>query len=319
MLSPSYFARMPVVALLALSAGVVSGQAYPNKPVRIVTVEPGGTPDLISRLIAQGITGSLGQQVIVENRVGISGIEVVSRALPDGYTVAVNGQNLWILPFLRDNVPYDPVRDFSPVMLVTRAPNVLVVHPSVPVKSVEELIAMAKARPGELNYGTGGPGSSNHLSAELFKAMAGVNLVMINYKGTGASITALVGGEVQLMFAGLGPAAPHFKSGKLRALAVTTAEPSALTPDLPTVAQFLPGYEATVLTGMFVPAKTPAAIIGRLNREVAAALNRTEVKERLFNLGIEIVGNSPTEFAAIIRADMAKLGKVIKDAGIRGG
>lgn len=319
MLSSSSYATISLAASFALSVGVACGQAYPNKPVRIVTVEPAGTPDLISRLIAQGITGSLGQPVIVENRVGMSGIEVVSRALPDGYTVAVNGQNLWILPFLRDNVPYDPVRDFSPVMLVTRAPNVLVVHPSVPVKSVEELIALAKARPGELNYGTGGPGSSNHLSAELFKALAGVNLVMINYKGTGASITGLVGGEVQLMFAGLGPAAPQIKSGKLRALAVTTAEPSALTPDLPTVAQFLPGYDAAVLTGMFVPARTPAAIISRLHREVVAVLNRGEVKERLFNLGIEIVGNSPEAFAAIIKADMAKLGKVIKDAGIRGG
>ena len=155
------------VAPMVLSVGLVWGQNYPEKPIRIVTVEPGGTPDLISRLVGQGLTGILGQQVIVDNRVGIIGIEIVSKAPPDGYTLAINGSNLWILPFLRQRTAWDPVRDFSPITLVTRAPNVLVVHPGVPVKSVEELIALAKASPGKLNYGTGGPGSSNHLAAEL--------------------------------------------------------------------------------------------------------------------------------------------------------
>jgi tripartite-type tricarboxylate transporter receptor subunit TctC len=315
-----------LVALLVLSAGMVSAQSasagsgpgYPNKPVRIVTVAPGGTPDLISRLISQGIAGSLGQPVIVDNRTGFIGIELVSRAAPDGYTLAVNGQNLWILPFLQPNISYDPMRDFAPIALVTRAPNVLVVHPSVPVKSVDELIALAKSRPGELNCGTGGPGSSNHLSFELFKAMTGVNMVLVNYKGMGPSITGLLGGEVQLMFAGLGPAAPHIKSGKLKALAVTTAQPSALTPGLPPLAKFLPGYDSAVLTGMFAPAGTSAAIIHRLNQEVVRLLDRADVKERLTNVGIEGIGSSPAEFAAIIKADMARMGKVIRDAGIRG-
>ncbi len=304
--------------MMMLAAGMAYGQSYPARPVRIVTVAAGGTPDLIARLISQGIAGILGQQLIVDNRTGVVGIEIVSRAAPDGHTLAVNGQNLWILPLMQAHLAYDPIRDFAPVTLVTRAPNVLVVHPSVPAKSVEELIALAKAKPGELNYGTGGPGSSNHLSAELFKSMTGVNLVLINYKGTGASITGLLGGEVQVMFAGLGPAAPHIKSGKLRALAVTTAQPSALTPGLPPIATFLPGYESTVLTGMFAPARTPATIINRLNHEVVQMLNRPEVKERLFGLGIEGIGNSPAEFAAIIKADMARMGKVIRDAGIRG-
>ena len=158
-------------------------QTYPAKPIRIVTVAPGGTPDPYARLISQGITGALGQPLVVDNRVGFVGIEIVSKAPPDGYTLAVNGQNLWILPFLQPNLPYDPIRDFAPVSLVTRAPNVLVVHPSVPVKTVDDLIALARAKPGALNYGTGDPGSSNHLSAELFKAMSGVSLVLINYKG----------------------------------------------------------------------------------------------------------------------------------------
>jgi tripartite-type tricarboxylate transporter receptor subunit TctC len=310
--------RNTLVALAALGAGAVHGQSYPVKPVRIVTVAPGGTPDLISRLISQGIAGNLGQPVIVDNRTGFIGIELVSRAVPDGYTLAVNGQNLWILPLLQEKIPYDPVRDFSPISLVTRAPNVLVVHPSLPAKSVEELIALAKSRPGELNCGTGGPGSSNHLSFELFKAMTGVNMVLVNYKGMGPSITGLLGGEVQLMFAGLGPATPHMKSGKLRALAVTTAQPSALAPGVPPLAKFLPGYESAVLTGMFAPAGTPAAIIDRLHREVVQLLGRAEVKERLFNVGIEGIGSTPGEFAAIIKADMARMGKVIRDAGIRG-
>lgn len=300
-------------------SGMAAAQSYPVRPVRIVTVAPGGTPDLIARLISQGITDSLGQPVIVDNRVGIVGIELVSKAPPDGYTLAVNGQNLWILPFLLSNMSYDPVRDFAPVSLVSRAPNVLVVHPSLPVKSVDELIALAKSRPGELNYGTGGPGSSNHLSGELFKAMSGVNLVLINYKGTGASITGLLSGEVQVMFAGLGPAAPHIKSGKLRALAVTTARPSALTPGLPPVATYLPGYESVVLTGMFAPARTPVAIINRLNQEIVRVLARPDTRERLSNLGIEAVGSSPAEFAALIKSEMSTMGKLIKEAGLRGG
>lgn len=300
-------------------SGMAAAQSYPVRPVRIVTVAPGGTPDLIARLISQGITDSLGQPVIVDNRVGIVGIELVSKAPPDGYTLAVNGQNLWILPFLLSNMSYDPVRDFAPVSLVSRAPNVLVVHPSLPVKSVDELIALAKSRPGELNYGTGGPGSSNHLSGELFKAMSGVNLVLINYKGTGASITGLLSGEVQMMFAGLGPAAPHIKSGKLRALAVTTARPSALTPGLPPVATYLPGYESVVLTGMFAPARTPVAIINRLNQEIVRVLARPDTRERLSNLGIEAVGSSPAEFAALIKSEMSTMGKLIKEAGLRGG
>jgi tripartite-type tricarboxylate transporter receptor subunit TctC len=302
-------------ALLAFTAGLACAQEYPSKPVRILTAEAGGTPDLISRLVGQGIAPALGQPVVVDNRVIFVGAEILSKAAADGYTLGVKGSNLWILPFLK-RVPWDPLRDFVPITLVSRAPNVLVVHPSVPVKSVEELVAAARASPGKFNYGTGGPGSSNHLAAELFKSMANVNIVCINYKGTGPSINGLMGGEVQVMFAGLGPISPHMKAGRVRALGVTTAQASALVPGVPPIASFLPGYESTVQTGMFAPARTPPAIIARVNREVVHVLAKPEVKERLFNLGIEPIGNSPEEFAAIIKADMAIMGKVIKEAGI---
>ena len=302
-------------ALAALAAVPASGLDYPNKPIRIVTAEAGGTPDLISRLIGQGVAPALGQQVVVDNRVIFVGADILAKASADGYTLGVLGSNLWTLPFLK-RVSWDPLRDFTPVTLVSRAPNVLVVHSSVPVKSVEELIAAARASPGKLNYGTGGPGSSNHLAAELFKSMAGVNIVCINYKGTGPSISGLLGGEVQVMFAGLGPISAHMKAGRVRALAVTTAQPSALVPGIPPIASFLPGYESTVQTGMFAPTGTPRAIVDRVNREVRRVLAAPDVKERLFNLGIEPIGNSPEEFGAIIKTDMTIMGRVIKEAGI---
>jgi tripartite-type tricarboxylate transporter receptor subunit TctC len=301
--------------MMALGAGAASGQSYPSKLIRIVTAAPGSANDWGARLIAQELAPSLGQQLIVENRGGL-GAEVVAKAQPDGYTLLFYGGSVWLLPFLRDNVPWDPVRDFSPVTLALSSPNIVVVHPSLPVKSVKALIALARARPGELNYAAGTIGASPHLSTELFKAMAGVDIVRVGYKGTGPSVIALVGGEVHLMFAGLGSVAPHVKSGRLRALAVTSARPSALAPELPTVAASLPGYETASILGIFAPAKTPAAIINRLHQEIVRAINRTEVKERLFNAGVEVVGSSPEEFAATVKDDMARMGKVIKNAGI---
>jgi tripartite-type tricarboxylate transporter receptor subunit TctC len=311
-----FVARMFPVGMLILCAGVASGQNYPNKLIRIVTSSPGSNNDWGARLIAQEITKTLGQSVIVENRGGL-GVEQVAKAPPDGYTLLFYGNTVWLLPFLRDNVPYDPVRDFSTITLAVTSPIVIVVHPSLPVKSLKELIALAKARPGELNYAAGTIGASPHLATELFKAMAGINLVRVPYKGTGPSVIALVGGEVHLMFSGLGSVAPHLKSGRLRALAVATSRPSALVPGLPTVAAAgVPGYEAASIIGMFAPAKTPATIIHLLNQEIVRALNRADVKELFLNSGAEVVGSSPEEFAATIKSDMARLGKVIKDAGI---
>jgi tripartite-type tricarboxylate transporter receptor subunit TctC len=218
---------------------------------------------------------------------------------------------------MRDTL-YDPLKSFSPITLAGNSPNVLVTHPSLPVRSLKELIALAKARPGELNYGSGSTGSPSHLAAELFKAMAGVNIVRIPYKGTGPAVNALVGGQVQLMFVSPTSVAPHVKAGRLRGLAVTAAQPSALAPGLPTVSGAgLTGYESTSSFGVLAPAYTPAAIINWLNQEIVQVLTGAEAKERLFSAGVEPVGNSADAFAALIKSDMAKWGKLIKAAGIR--
>ena len=318
MLIPRLAVWLFSAGMMVLASGIVAGQNYPNKPVRIVTIEPGGGGDLAARLIAQGLTASLGRQVVVDNRGGgVIAIEIVAKAPPNGYTLLIYGGTLWIGPLLLNDVSWNPVRDFSPITSAVRVPNLVVVHPSLPVRSVTELIALAQARPGELNYGSGSTGASAHLAAELFKGMTGVSIVRISYKGTGSAINALIGGQVQLMFPTVASAAPHVKSGRLRALAVTTAQPSALAPGLPTVAASgLRDYESSSIFGVFVPAKTPAALINLLNQEIVRVLNKTEVKERLFTAGVEVVGNTPEEFAATMKSDVAKWGKLIKEAGI---
>jgi len=235
--------------MIVLGAGVVYGQSYPNKPVRIVTSQPGSGNDLVSRVIAQGLTGGLGQQVIVDNR-GVIAAEIVAKSPPDGYTLVLYGPPLWLLPFMRDNVPWDPVRDFAPITLAVSTPNLVVVHPSLPVNSVRQLIALAKASPGELNYGSTA-GASPHLAAELFKAMARVDMVGVSYKGAGPALNGLLGGQVHLMFPNASTVMPHVKSGRLRALAVASAEPSALAPDLPTVAR---SAEILIKSWCYIPA-----------------------------------------------------------------
>jgi tripartite-type tricarboxylate transporter receptor subunit TctC len=302
-----------------LCAGLACGQNYPMKPVRILTAEPGGGLDFQARLIAQGLSGYLGKQVIVENHGGgVFAAEIVAKAPADGYSLLFYGSNVWLAPFLSSNVPWDPEKDFAPVAMAVRSPNLVVVHPSLPVKSVHELIVLAKARPGELNYASGSAGSSPHLAAELFKFMAGVNIVRIPYRGNALGYTDVIRGQVQLIFPTASSVAPHLQSRRLRPLAVTTAQPSALFPDLPTVAASgLPGYELATITGMFAPAGTPAALISRLNREIVRVLASPEVKERFFKVGVEAAGSTPQEFAATIKSEMSRLGKVIRDAGIR--
>jgi tripartite-type tricarboxylate transporter receptor subunit TctC len=314
--------RISVLALLMalFYFGSACAQDYPTKPIRIVAAAPGGGADIAARVIAQGITGGLGQQVIVDNRGGSVAIpaQLAAQAPPDGYTLLFYGNPLWLFPLMQDKPSYDPVAEFAPITVAVSYPNLLVVHPSLPVKSVKELIALAKAKPGTLNYGSGVAGGSPQLSAELFKSMAGVNIVHVPYKGAGPSVTALLGGETQLMFASTTAVGAQIKSGRLKALAVTSAQPSALTPGLPTVAASgVPGYESTALFGMLAPARTPAGIINRLNQEIVRVLNRSEVKERFFNSGAEVVGNSPEQFAAAIKSDIAKMGKVIREANIR--
>jgi tripartite-type tricarboxylate transporter receptor subunit TctC len=310
---------MLLVGLIVLVADATWGQSFPNKPIRIITAAAGGANDVHARTIAPGLTEILGQPVVVDNRGGSALIPTgaVAEAPPDGHTLLIIAAGLWYLPYMQ-NVNYEPLRDFAPITMMTTAPGVVVVHPSLPVKSIGELISLAKAQPGKLNYGAGVAGSITHMPVELFKAMAGVNIVPVHYKGVPQTLTALLGGEVQVMFAGAHTALPHVKSGKLRALAVTSAQPSSFFPELPTIAAAgLPGYEAGTVQGIFAPGKTPAPVIKRLNNDIVKVLNGTEVKDRLLKIGFEVVGNTPEQFTTYIKADMARMGKVIKDAGIR--
>ncbi len=304
-------------SMVLFGTGTVCAQDFPSKPLHILTQGTGGGADFASRMIAGLLTSSLGQQVIVDNRPGVIPIEFVAKAPADGYSMLVYANGMWTEPYLRDNVSYDPVRDFAPVTLVSTAPNILVVHPSLPVKNVKELIALAKARPGELNYASGGGGTPNHLAAELFREMAHINIVHVPYKSAGAAVTGLIGGEVQMALPNAAGVVPYIKSGKLKPLAVTSARTSILFPNLPTVsASGLPGYESAGIVGAFVAAKTPPALVNKLNQEIARVLARQDVKDKFMIAGVEAIGNSPDEFAAIMKADMAKWIKVIKEAHI---
>lgn len=295
--------------------------SYPNKPIRMLAPEPGGGNEVAGRLIARGLAEALGQNVVVENRGAASGAiagEIVAKASPDGYTVLYYGSSIWLLPFLRDKVPFDPLRDFTPIALATSNPFFLFVHASVPARSAAELIAYAKARAGELRFGAAGAAAATRLSGELFNRMAGIDIMRVSYKGAGLAANALAAGEVQVMFGSVGLGMAYAKAGRLKVLGAATAKPSALAPDVPTIASTgLPGFEAASLSGMFAPARTPAAIVKRLNAEILRVLARPDFKERFFAAGIEPVGSSPEEFGAIVRAEQAKWGKLIRDLEIR--
>ena len=306
-----------VIALLLCAANAALAQSYPDKPIRMLTSEAGGGSDFVARLVAQGTSMHLGQRVIVDNR-GMVSAEIAKHAQADGYTLILYGSPLWLSPFLRDKLPYDPVRDYAPVSLVVSTPNVVTVHPAVPAQTIAELVALAKAKPGALNYSSASTGSTQHLAAELFKSMAGVNIVRIPYKGSGPALNAVIAGQVQLMFPSAGSATQHVKAGRLRALAVTTAQPSTLVPGLPTVAESgLPGYESVSPFGVFAPANTPAAVIARLNRDIVRGLDDSEIKARFFNAGVETVGSKPAVLAAMLQSEMSKWGKLIREANIR--
>ncbi|HYH40925.1 MAG TPA: tripartite tricarboxylate transporter substrate-binding protein [Burkholderiales bacterium] len=312
--------RLQNVATLMLATLVVPGMAcaqnFPTRAIRILTVQAGGSSDLPARIIAKEFQSSLGQPAVVENR-GIIGVEIVAQAPPDGHTLVHYTSPLWIIPLFR-SASWDAARDFVPITITIATPNVLVVHPSVPVKSVQELIALAKARPGVLNYASTSTGSANHLSAELFKSMAGLDIVRIAFKGAGSALNSLLAGELHLMFATAGSIPGHVKAGKLRPLAVASAQPTALAPGMPTMASAgLPGYESISYTAFFAPAKTPAAIVNRLSQEAASALRVPEVKERLFNTGVEVVANTPQDAAAMITSETERVRKMIAAAGLR--
>jgi tripartite-type tricarboxylate transporter receptor subunit TctC len=275
----------------------------------------------LARFLAQQLVAPLGQTVVVDNRAGAGGVvgaEMVARAPADGYTIMLGSAGpLTINPNIRDKTPYDTLRDFTPITLATVSPFTLVVHASFQAKNVRELIALAKARPGEINYAAGSLGAAPHLAAELFKAMGKLNIVRVAYKGTGGSLIGILSGEVGLMFPTAGSVTPYIKSGKLRALAVTSLQPTALAPGLPLLSESLPGYESVSLNGMLAPARTPEIIIRQINAEVAKVMTRADIKEKLVAAGTDAMSTSPEEFSAIIQADMAKWGKVIREAGIR--
>lgn len=304
------------LAVITLVICPAYAQNWPLKPVRIITAEPGTGNDLIARLIVPYLSNAFGQQFIVDNR-GLVAVDMVAKAAPDGYNLLSYGPPLWLTPLLRQ-VSYDPLRDLAPITLAGSSPNILAIHPSVPAKSVSELLLLAKQRPGELNYSSSSTGSSPHLAAELFKSMAGINIVRVPYKGSSQALVGLVGGQVHLMFPNAGTVAPHLKSTRVRALAVTTSAPSALVPGLPTLsASGVTGYESASQFALFAPAGTPSAIIERLNREMIAALRKPDVTERLFGSGVEVTTGTPTELAVTMKSEMAKWGKLIKEAGIR--
>lgn len=304
------------------SSGQGSAQGFPSRPVRIIVpAAPGGTIDIISRALSQKMTEGLGQPVIVENRAGSATIvaeEYVARSAPDGYTMMMAGTSRATNPHMYAKLAYDPLNDLTGVSLVVTSGNVLIVNPSLPAKTVSELVALAKSSPKPLFFGTAAYGSSGHLAAELFKELAGVKLEHVPYKGAAPAIADLLAGQIHMTFDNIPVALPHIRSGRLRALGVTSASRSSLLPDVPTIAEAgLPGYEMTAKFGLIAPARTPAEVIMRLNTEVVRALQTPQLKERFAGLGFVTVGSSPEEFNRLVAADYESLGKLIKAAGIK--
>lgn len=297
--------------------------SYPGKPIRLVLpYPPGGGTDTIARPLAQRLSDSLGQQVVVDNRGGAGGnigMEMVARSAPDGYTIvlAITAQ-LAVNVSLFKKLPYDPVRDYAPITLLATGPYLLVVHPSLPVKSVKELIAFAKARPGEITYASSGNGSGGHLAAEMLKSMAGINMLHIPYKGGGPALVDVLAGQVQVLFATYAASKGHIQSGRIRALAASTAKRPLALPDLPTLAEAgVPGYDSGVWYGILAPAGTPREIVAKLNGEIIRVLNHPEFRNMLVSGAIDPIGSAPEELGRFIRSEIVKWAKVVKDAKVR--
>ena len=310
-------------AVLAGVCAAAPAQEYPVKAIRFIAPNlPGGPTDILARLIGQKLAESFGQPVVIENRSGAGGnigTEAAAKSPPDGYTLVTgNNATFGANVSLYKHLGFDPIRDFAPLVLVATQPNILVVHPSLPVTSVRQLIVLAKARPGQLNYANSGLGAAAHLAAELFKSMTGTDIVSIPYKSAGPALVELIAGQNQLMFATSLSVQPHIKSEKLRALAVTTAKRSRLMPELPTIAEAgVPGFEAMTWHGVLTTGGTPPAIVNKLSAEINRILQLSDVRERLGTLGAEIIGGTPKEFADHIQREIPKWAKVIKDAGVR--
>ncbi len=310
-------------ALSLVASGAGAQAAYPDKPLRlIVPFPPGGGNDILARAVGQRLAETIGQQVVVDNRGGAGGVvgtELAARSAPDGYTLLLGSLgSLAHNPALRPQLAYDPIRDFSPVTLLANSAFIIVVNPSLPAKSLTDFIALAKAKPGVLNYASAGQGSSLHLTGEIFKAATRVDIVHVAYKGTAPALTDLIGGQVQASFSTMPPALPHVKSGKLRALAVTTAKRAVAAPEVPTAAEAgVPGFEVSNWQGIVVPAKTPAMIVERLNRDLVAMLKLPAMADLLNAQGLEPAGGAPGRFGALIKSEVAKYTAVVKAAGIR--
>lgn len=312
-----------VIVLASLAVNEVAAQQYPSKPIRlIVPFTPGGTTDILSRIVGQKLSSAMGAQVVIDNRPGAGGnigAELAAKAAPDGYTLFMGPSGtLSVNPSLYTKLLFDPIQDFAPIALLAMVPSMLVVHPSLPVKSLKELIDYAKARPGQLNYGSSGAGGQPFLAVEYLKLMAGLNIVEIRYKGGAPLTTDLIAGQISLTITGIPTLLPHVKSGRLRALAVSSAKRSAAVPDLPTISEAgLPGYDATAWYGILAPAGTPKAIIAKLNAELNKGIKQPDVADRLDAEGVETVGSTPEEFAAFIKTESERWSKVIKAAGVK--
>lgn len=307
--------------LLAWGA-VAAAQPYPSKPIRmLIGFPPGGGADIVARQITPRLGEQLGQQVVIDNRGGASGniaLGMLATAVPDGYSLMLTTPTLTVNPALYPNVGYDSLKDFAPVRLIASTAYILVVYPSVPAKSVQELVALAKAKPRQLNYSSGGNGAAAHLAGALFGSMTGADIVHIPYKGIGPALVALLGGEVQLTFSSQPSTIPHIKEGRLRPLGITSAKRSSFTPDIPTIAESgVPGYETTAWYGVIAPAGTPAPVIARLNLELTKLLDQTEIKAAIAAQSFEIMPSDPRQFGGFIKTELVKWTKVVKDSGMR--
>jgi tripartite-type tricarboxylate transporter receptor subunit TctC len=316
--------RSLILAVLMMASWGVHAQSYPSKPVRIIVgFAAGGPSDIVARLMGQQLTERLKRQVVVENRAGATGTigaELVAKSPPDGHTLYLASQTTHaVAPYMYSQVGYDPLKDFSTVVLVSHNPLLAVAHPSLGVKSIKELVALAKKRPGDLNFATGGQGSSPHMSVELLKSLTGIRMEPIHYKGDGAAIGELLGGQVPIMFASIAGLLPHANSGKLRGLAITGAKRSTIAPEFPTIQEELglKGYEVVTWFGLLTTAGTPAEIVNRLNREIVQSLRDANVRETIAKLGMEVVGNTPAEYAAFLKEENVKWGKMVRALNLK--
>ena len=315
--------EIPLRFFLAFSAALVvpnaGAQQYPTKPIRIIALSsPASGPDIVGRLLGQKFTEAWGQQVIVDTRPGASGIigaEIASKAAPDGYTLMIATSQAVIVSVMYKKLPYQLLKDFSPISMVATTPFILVVHPSVPAASIGELVAYAKSKPGELRYGSGGAGSPPHLSAEIFKSMTGINMLHVPYKGVTPAMMDTVAGQVQMLISVIPAVLSTVKAGKVRALGVTSAKRSPFVPDIPAIAEAVPGYEFIGWYSFVAPAGTPARIVNKLNAEIASILKTPEFRERLAALGAEPISSTPQELAAYMRVQTEKMRKAVKESG----